>query len=80
MALSGIRHQVSWGGRLGIGLGGGVGDSRDWKGPALFQAALGLRPPSPAVFEARLGLASAPSCPFLSPSHLLGGAVEGFFS
>lgn len=25
-------------------------------------------------------LASAPSCPFLSPSHLLGGAVRGFFS
>lgn len=80
MALSGIRRQVSWGGRLGTGWAGAGGDSRVRKGPTLFQAALGLRPPSPAVFEAWPSLASAPSCLCLSPSHLLGGAGRGFFS
>lgn len=68
MALSGIRRQVSRGGRLGIGRAGcGGGDWRGRKGPALFQAALGLRPPSAALFEAWPGLGSQLSIPFSFP-------------
>lgn len=41
-----------------------VGDTVGMKGPALFQAALGPRPPASAVFAAWPSLSAAPSFHF----------------
>lgn len=74
MALSGIHRQVSWAGALELA---GGGDAPGRKGPALLQAAVGPWPRSPPSL--RPGVASASSCPFLSPSHLLGRACKVSF-